>query len=91
MASTTAIGVLIDGEWSTPTGAGIEVLDPATEDVLADVPSATLGDVEAAIAAARAAQPGWAGLPSVERGKAVRALADEQESELQRELLGGLS
>lgn len=46
----------IDGEWVSPTGTdAIEVINPATEQVLGVVPSGSDADVDAAVAAARKA------------------------------------
>ncbi|KUI25896.1 aldehyde dehydrogenase [Mycobacterium sp. IS-1496] len=46
----------IDGRWVTPTGGdAIEVIDPATEQVIGCVPNGTAADVDAAVAAARKA------------------------------------
>ncbi len=53
----------------------IEVINPATEEVFATVACATNEDVNEAVAAAKRAQPGWAKLPAIERGRALRALA----------------
>jgi lactaldehyde dehydrogenase/glycolaldehyde dehydrogenase len=66
----------LDGAWAEAGGEPIEVVDPASEHVIAAVPSATGADVERALAAARRAQPGWARTPSIERGAHLRALAD---------------
>ncbi|MFF3764215.1 aldehyde dehydrogenase family protein [Streptomyces sp. NPDC001922] len=50
----------IGGAWVAPRGEGvIEVVDPATEQVLATVPAGDAKDVDTAVAAARAALPGW--------------------------------
>ncbi|WP_432975865.1 aldehyde dehydrogenase family protein [Dactylosporangium sp. CA-233914] len=49
----------------------IDVINPATEQVIGTV---SPGDVAAAVAAARAAQPGWAALPRAERAARLRAL-----------------
>lgn len=38
------------------------ILNPATEEVIATVPAATPGDVDAAVARAATAQRGWAAL-----------------------------
>ena len=55
----------------------MEVVNPATEEVLASVPSAGAADVDAAVAAARAALDGpWARMSARERGRLVRRLAD---------------
>jgi len=46
--------LFIDGQWVTPDGDdAIEVVDPATEQVIGTVPSGTAADVDAAVAAAR--------------------------------------
>lgn len=52
--------VYIDGHWCAPaTSAAIEVINPATEAVIATVPAGCSVDVEAAVTAARNALPGW--------------------------------
>ncbi|MBI1758277.1 MAG: aldehyde dehydrogenase family protein [Actinobacteria bacterium] len=67
----------INGAWSTPTGAEtIEVVNPATERPLATVPAGTAADVDAAVTAAAAAFPGWAGLAPAGRAGYLTALAD---------------
>ncbi|WP_290750232.1 aldehyde dehydrogenase family protein [Amaricoccus sp.] len=53
----------------------IDVVNPATEEVFARVPHATEADLDAAVAAARAAQPAWAALSMAERRAKVEALA----------------
>ena len=53
----------INGEWTAPSGSGkIEVINPATEEVIGTVPSGNAADADAAIRAARAAFDGWAAL-----------------------------
>ncbi|OBF13651.1 aldehyde dehydrogenase family protein [Mycobacterium sp. ACS4331] len=48
--------LFIDGQWVSPSGsAGIDVIDPATEQVFGTVPSGTEADVDAAVSAARRA------------------------------------
>jgi acyl-CoA reductase-like NAD-dependent aldehyde dehydrogenase len=51
------------------------IRNPATGQVLAEIPCGDLPHVEAAVARARAAQPAWAALPFKERGAALRRLA----------------
>ncbi|MEZ5606409.1 MAG: 5-carboxymethyl-2-hydroxymuconate semialdehyde dehydrogenase [Burkholderiaceae bacterium] len=51
-----------------------ETVNPATQGVLAEVASGGEAEVHAAVAAARAAFPRWAGLPATERAKKMRAL-----------------
>jgi betaine-aldehyde dehydrogenase len=46
----------IDGQWVAPAGTGtIDVVDPATEEVIGHVPGGTEADVDVAVAAARRA------------------------------------
>ncbi len=54
----------------------LSVLEPATEAVLAQVARADTGDVDRAVAAARAALPAWRALPPAERARLLHALAD---------------
>jgi len=53
-----------------------ETVDPATQQVLAEVAAGGEAAVNAAVAAAKAAFPRWAGLPAAERAKRVRKLGD---------------
>ena len=69
---TTKTGVRdrlwIGGAWVPSTGAGaIDVIDSATEAVIGSVPEGTVEDIDAAVAAARQAFPGWASTPVEER------------------------
>ena len=50
----------IGGEWVPGGGPDCEVENPATEKITGVVTQAGAADVDAAIAAARAAFPGWA-------------------------------
>jgi acyl-CoA reductase-like NAD-dependent aldehyde dehydrogenase len=49
------------------SGQTIEVMDPATEELVAAVPKGAPLDVERAVAAARRAFPGWMRTPALER------------------------
>lgn len=53
-----------------------ETLNPATQEVLAEVASGGETEVNAAVAAAKAAFPKWAGMPAPERAKLIRKLGD---------------
>jgi aldehyde dehydrogenase (NAD+) len=65
----------IGGAWVAPAGSGtIAVENPATEEILGSVPAGTGADVDAAVAAARAAFDGWAATPMAERGAALDRL-----------------
>jgi betaine-aldehyde dehydrogenase len=57
----------------------MEVLNPATAETMAEVPESSVEDVNAAVAAARRALPGWAATPPGERGAALLKLADRIE------------
>ncbi len=53
-----------------------ETVNPATQEVLAEVASGGLPEVNAAVAAAKAAFPKWAATPATERAKIMRKLGD---------------
>jgi betaine-aldehyde dehydrogenase len=57
-------------------GAALPVIYPATGETIAALHAATPNVVELAIEAARAAQPAWARLKPVERGRILRRAAD---------------
>lgn len=59
----------------------IPVRNPAqVDDVLGEVPAATVQDVQAALAAARAAASGWASTPAPDRGRILHKAANVLES-----------
>src|SRR5712692_9930130 len=63
----------IGGQWRPASdGAVIEVDDPATEEVIARVASASVADALAAVDAASKAMPAWAARPPRERGEILR-------------------
>ena len=70
--------LLINNEWrDASTGKTMDVINPATEEVIATVASAGKEDVEAAVAAARAAFNGpWSKMSARDRGRLVSKLAD---------------
>ena len=53
-----------------------ETVNPATQEVLAEVAAGGAAEVDAAVAAARAAFPKWAGTPAPERARLIRKLGD---------------
>ena len=53
-----------------------ETVNPATQEVLAEVASGGATEVNAAVQAAKDAFPGWAGMPATDRAKIVRKLGD---------------
>ena len=67
-------GLFIDGRFTKP-GALFDVFNPATGERIARVTQGSAADVDAAVAAARKAQPKWAALSGHERAKHLYALA----------------
>lgn len=68
--------MLIGGEWCAASGGEwIDSINPADETPTGRVPAGTAADVQRAVAAAQAAQPGWAARSVWERAAALRQLA----------------
>ncbi len=59
----------------------LEVLEPATEAVLEEVPRAGVEETDAAVARARAALPPWRAMAPADRARLLHRLADALESE----------
>ncbi|HST68269.1 MAG TPA: aldehyde dehydrogenase family protein [Solirubrobacterales bacterium] len=55
--------------------SAIEVIEPATERVMAEVPRAGAGEVDAAVARAKTAFPAWRAVAPADRAKLLRDLA----------------
>ena len=66
--------MLIDGELVASTKT-IPVINPTSEEVISEVPSGTLEDVNAAALAAEKAQRSWSQLPAIERAGYLREIA----------------
>jgi succinate-semialdehyde dehydrogenase / glutarate-semialdehyde dehydrogenase len=63
----------IGGQWRKASdGKRFDVIDPATENMVASVASATVDDAKAAVDAAGAAFPAWAAKKPRERGEILR-------------------
>lgn len=60
----------------------LSIVEPATEEVMAEVPRAGVEEVDAAVAAARKAFPGWRAVAPGDRARVMRAIADGIESRL---------
>ena len=69
------INHLINGQSIAGSGY-FETVNPATQEVLAEVASGGLPEVNAAVAAAKAAFPKWAATPAPERAKIMRKLGE---------------
>jgi succinate-semialdehyde dehydrogenase/glutarate-semialdehyde dehydrogenase len=76
MAERQHIDLYIDGKWHPAMAGGmIELLDPATEEVVATASQAERADVEAAIAAAHKAHQSWRQVAAWDRAKVLRKAA----------------
>ena len=62
--------LLIDGKM-VPGDSTMPVLNPATEEVVAQCPRASKDQLDKAVAAAKAAYPAWAATPMEERRKLI--------------------
>jgi phenylacetaldehyde dehydrogenase len=70
-------GLLIGAEWrAAEGGATIATLDPATGTETGRIAAASASDVDAAVAAAAAALPGWRATVPVERARILWKIAD---------------
>jgi succinate-semialdehyde dehydrogenase/glutarate-semialdehyde dehydrogenase len=70
-------GLFIGGEWRPASdGRIIEVVDPATEEVIAPVASASVADAADVVAAAHEAAAGWAATAPRERSNVLRRAFD---------------
>jgi len=81
MTTTTVIRkqLFINGQWrDAASGTTIDVVNPATEEVVATVASAEKDDVDAAVAAARGALDGpWGKLSARDRGRLLWKLGEK--------------
>jgi benzaldehyde dehydrogenase (NAD) len=69
-------GRVFGGDWRSPAGGSIDVVEPASGSVLTQVGNATAADIKSAAAAARKAQPDWAATPYEKRAAILRKAAD---------------
>lgn len=71
----------IGGAWRKPAGIEtIDVINPATEEVIASIPAGTPEDVDAAVKAAREAFPAWSRTSPAERADYLDAICDGLEA-----------
>ena len=73
-ANKAGFGHFINGAFTKP-GKGFDSVEPATGDILARVTQGKQADVDAAVKAARKAQPAWAALSGHQRALKLYALA----------------
>ena len=68
--------LIIDGKSVAGDEASFEIRNPATFEPLGLAPTSSLAQVNAAVAAAKAAQPAWAALPDATRKDYLNKVAD---------------
>jgi aldehyde dehydrogenase (NAD+) len=68
-------GLFINGDFSDGSGPSFKTINPATEEVLSEIASATTADVDRAVKAARRAFTKWSALKGSERGKYLFRIA----------------
>jgi succinate-semialdehyde dehydrogenase/glutarate-semialdehyde dehydrogenase len=76
-AAYPELTLLIDGEWLGSEGRQtLSVVNPATEETLAQLPMATQADLDRALTAAQRAWPLWRAHAPVVRGRILKKAAD---------------
>ena len=81
---STYEAMFIDGKWvESASGKRIPVYDPSTEEVIAEIPDASVSEVDRAIAAARRAfdHDGWPQTTAQERGRILFRIAEKLRAE----------
>src|SRR3954469_6908416 len=68
-------GLFIDGEFVDGHGKAFKTVNPASEEVLAEIAEADEHDVDVAVKAARRAHRGWSRMPGAERAKYLYRIA----------------
>jgi len=76
-ATATSYQVFIGGEFAdSASGETMEVIAPATGEVIASVPRCAAEDVDRAVAAAREAWPAWSEKTPKDRSELLHRMAD---------------
>lgn len=76
MTAPAQHAMYIDGQFeSGRADAWLDVINPATEELLSRIPDGSAEDARRAILAAERAQPGWEALPAIERAGWLRKIA----------------
>jgi acyl-CoA reductase-like NAD-dependent aldehyde dehydrogenase len=68
--------LFLGGEWVRPSSGAYPIVNPATEQPVAEAPEAGAEQVADAVTAARTAFPAWARRPAAERAELLTKLAD---------------
>lgn len=77
MATATTRKMFIDGQWcSADSGRTLGVINPATEEVVADVAYGGRAETHRAVQAAQQALSGWSKATAYERAKVLKKTAD---------------
>jgi acyl-CoA reductase-like NAD-dependent aldehyde dehydrogenase len=76
-AGTGEYRLLIGGEWVDGDHGTVAIVNPATEETVAECPEASVAQAEAAAQAAQDAFIGWWRTPASERARLLQAVADE--------------
>ena len=68
--------MFINGEFvSAQSGKMMNVINPATEEIISEVPEGTRQDVDVAVEAAEQAQKSWAKIPAIQRAGYLKEIA----------------
>ncbi|MGA0542028.1 aldehyde dehydrogenase family protein [Neotabrizicola sp. VNH66] len=74
----------INGQWVAPAKArDCQVINPSNEEPCAIISLGDQADTDAAVAAAKAALPGWSATPPAERARLVAKILDQYEARVQ--------
>lgn len=73
--SYAELDMLIDGKWTKGNGAPMDVLNPATEEVLGELPTATDADLDAAVEASQRGFDAWSDMTALARQKIMEKAA----------------
>ena len=73
--SYAELDMLIDGKWTKGNGAPMDVLNPATEEVLGQLPTATDADLDAAVEASQRGFDAWSDMTALARQKIMEKAA----------------
>ena len=68
--------LFVNGRFVDSRAGGIDVTDPATQEVICEVPFATTGEVDQAVQGAKAAFQTWRDVPTPERARLLFAYQD---------------
>ncbi len=78
------LDMLIDGAWTKGSGAPMDVINPATEEVLGSLPTATDADLDAAVEASQRGFDAWSAMTALERQKIMEKAARYIEDNVDR-------